>query len=547
MTGEPPALIPARMVNEFSYCPRLFHIEWVQARFAENADTVDGSYHHRVVDHPTGGLATGQQPFRATSVLLSSPSLGLTGKADIVEGDGRTVVPVDYKRGHVPTNAERSFEPERVQLCVLGLLLRDQGMRCEYGELHYLASRTRVRVDFTDELVSRTRELLTALLAVASQDTPPPPLIDSPKCPRCSLVGLCLPDETNELSERSTRPARRLLPADSAARPLYVNTHGAVVGKSGARVEVTLGETLASVRLRDVSQVCVFGNAQVTTQLMRTLFTHEIPVMWFSTGGWFSGMATALPGKNIHLRRRQFAIADLDGLPIAASMIHGKIRNCRTMLMRNGRPRTEKAVSTLAGLAVEARRAHTIGTLLGIEGAAARLYYGAFPTMLRPPQDMPGQPFSFEGRNRRPPQDPVNAVLSFLYAMLVKDCTATLWGIGFDPYLGVLHRPQFGRPALALDLAEEFRPLIADSVALKLVNNGEIKGHHFEIRGRALSLTDNGRRVVLRGYERRLAHELRHPRFGYTVSYRRAIEVQARILGAVMLEEINEYTPLVTR
>jgi CRISPR-associated protein Cas1 len=138
-------------------------------------------------------------------------------------------------------------------------------------------------------------------------------------------------------------------------------------------------------------------------------------------------------------------------------------------------------------------------------------------------------------------------VLSFLNAMLVKDCTAVLWGIGFDPFLGVLHRPQFGRPALALDLAEEFRPLIADSVVLNLVNNGEIKGHHFELRGRALALTEDGRRVVLRGYERRLAHELRHPRFGYTVSYRRTIEVQARILGAVMLEEINEYAPLVTR
>lgn len=261
MTGEPPALIPARMVNEFSYCPRLFHIEWVQARFAGNADTVDGAYHHRVVDHPTGGRADGQ-PFHATSVLLSSPGLGLIGKADIIEGDGRTVVPVDYKRGHVPTNAQRSFEPERVQLCVLGLILRDQGMRCEYGEIHYLASKTRVRVEFTDELVSRTRELLCALRVVASHDVPPPPLIDSPKCPRCSLVGLCLPDETNELSERTTQPARRLLPADSAARPLYVTVQGAVVGKSGARVEVSAqGETLASVRLRDVSQVCVFGNA----------------------------------------------------------------------------------------------------------------------------------------------------------------------------------------------------------------------------------------------------------------------------------------------
>lgn len=542
-----PELVPARMLNEFSYCQRLFYMEWVQARFAHNEDTVDGAYRHRRVDRESGEMRE-DAPFKATSVTLSSQALGLIAKADLISGDGETVVPVDYKRGPIPDNEERSFEPERVQLCVIGLLLREEGHQCDHGELYYVASRTRVRVEFTEELIARTRDLLNQAIAVAAKDVAPPPLVDSPKCPRCSLVGLCLPDEANALTERSELPPRRLLPRDSAAKPLYITKHGAVVGKSGERVVVKLkGEELASVRLRDISQVCVVGNAQVSTQLMRTLFAREVPIMWFSSGGWLSGVSTGLPGKNIQLRRRQYSIAAQGGLPLAVRMISGKIRNSRTMLMRNAKPRPDETIASLARLSEQALVADRIESLLGVEGTAARLYFQAFSRMLKTSDALPGGDFSFEGRNRRPPRDAVNALLSFLYSMLVKECLGTLVGVGFDPYMGVLHRPQFGRPALALDLAEEFRPLIAESIAITVINTGELGSRHFLSRGNAVTLSDEGRRVVLRAHERRLSQELRHPKFGYTVSYRRAIEVQARILGAVMLDEIPEYEPLATR
>lgn len=542
-----PDLVPARMLNEFSYCQRLFYIEWVQARFAANEDTVDGAYRHRRVDRESGEVRE-DAPFKATSVTLSSQALGLIARADLITGDGETVVPVDYKRGPLPDNDERSFEPERVQLCAIGLLLREEGHQCEYGEIYYAGSRTRVRVDFSEELVARTRELLSHVADVASKDVAPPPLVDSPKCPRCSLVGLCLPDEANALTERSQLPPRRLLPRDSAAKPLYVTKHGAYVGKSGERVVVKLkGEELASVRLRDVSQVCLVGNAQVSTQLMRTLFAREVPIMWFSSGGWLSGLATGLPGKNIQLRRRQYSVAAQGGLPVAARMIAGKIRNSRTMLMRNAKPRPDDTIASLARLSEKALLADRIESLLGVEGTAARLYFQAFPRMLKTADALPGGDFSFEGRNRRPPRDAVNALLSFLYSMLVKDCLATVVGVGFDPYMGVLHRPQFGRPALALDLAEEFRPVLAESTAITALNNGELTPKHFLTRGKSVTLTDDGRRVVLHAHERRLSQDLRHPKFGYSVSYRRVLEVQARILAAVMLEEIPLYEPLVTR
>jgi CRISPR-associated endonuclease Cas2 len=150
---------------------------------------------------------------------------------------------------------------------------------------------------------------------------------------------------------------------------------------------------------------------------------------------------------------------------------------------------------------------------------------------------LPGEPFAFEGRNRRPPRDPVNCLLSFAYALLAKDCVATLRSVGFDPYYGVLHRPRFGRPALALDLAEEFRAIIADSVVVTAINNGEVRPGHFTVRAKGVALTAEGRKAMLRCHERRLEAEITHPTFGYRISYRRTIEIQARLLGDSMNRE----------
>ena len=545
-----PELVPARMVNEFAYCPRLFFIEWVQARFADSVDTVQGNYTHRVVDAGGGKVpdADEERPFIARSVSLSSAALGLVAKADLLESDGEAVVPVDYKKGSPPDNPERSWEPERVQLCVIALLLREAGYRCDEGVLYFAETRERVVVPFDDALVARTLELVEELRSVAETDLPPAPLLDSPKCPRCSLVGICLPDETNALALRTDLPPRRLLPRDPDPRPLYVTEQGAHLRKSKQRLEVTVDrKTVASVRLLAVSQVCIFGNVQLSTQLIRELFSLEIPVCWFSYGGWFSGIAEGLPSKHVQLRRRQFAAVGQGGLDIARRMIRGKIRNSRTMLMRNSRERPDSAIDQLKELAEKALNAGSFETLLGIEGAAARTYFGAFTSMLRDDRSFPGGPFDFNGRNRRPPLDPLNSLLSYAYSLLAKDCTVTAFSVGFDPYVGFLHRSRYGRPALALDLAEEFRPLIAESITVNLINNGEVKESDFIVRAGGVSLTPAGRKAVLAAYERRLDHEVTHPTFGYRVSYRRVIEVQCRLLGAHLLGESPEYVAFETR
>lgn len=545
ITGELPPLIPARMVNEFTYCPRLFHIEWVQAMFEGNADTAEGAWQHRAVDRKAGRVPAPDHQAdlrRATAVMLGSDQLGLVAVVDLLEGRDGKVVPVDTKKGRPPAHGP-AWEPEMLQLCVQGILLREHGYECDEGELYFAESRERQTIEFTDELLARTMTMIEGLKVVAKSAEPPPPLVDSPKCPRCSLVGICLPDETNALASRSVAPPRRLTPRDSAARPLYVTEQGAYVGMRDGRVRITRKEELlGEARLLDVSQINLHGNAQITSQLIRECFYREIPVLWFSYGGWFSGMAEGLPGKNVELRRRQAGISLQAGLPAARRMVNGKIRNCRTLLMRNTRARSDKVIDSLHGLADQALECTRLESLLGIEGTAARLYFGQFSTMLR---DDLG--FDFDGRNRRPPRDPVNCLLSYTYSLVTKDLTAATYGVGFDPYIGFFHKPRFGRPALALDLAEEFRPIIADSIVVSMINNGEVKATDFVTRAMGVSLTDDGRRAVLRAYERRLDTEVTHPTFGYKATYRRVLEVQARVLAAYVMREVPEYTPFVTR
>lgn len=551
-----PETVPARMVNEYVYCPRLFHLEWVQARFASSDDVEEGLYVHRVVDQPGGTMPDADDRSemiagrQARSVWVTSTQLGVSAKVDLVRSDdeGR-VIPVDYKKGK-PDPHGQPWAADRVQSLLQALVLRDAGYQVDVAEIWYHETRQRVTIAVDQEAARSARETVAGLWRVAASPQPPPPLVDSPKCPRCSLVGICLPDEINTLEQRRLDQARprRIVPADPDPKPLYVQEQGAAVGVRGGRLEVHKGKDLLdSLRLIDVGQLCLQGNIAISAQAMRELFAREVPVCWFSYGGWFSGIGHGLPAKNVDLRRAQFTLGHEQSLGIARKLVEGKIRNTRTLLRRNARRDVTKAVESLAGLASSAADASSFPTLLGVEGSAARVYFSHFSEMLTPTTDVQIARFDQNGRSRRPPPDPVNTLLSFAYALLVKELTIATLVVGFDPYAGVYHRPRFGRPALALDLIEEFRPLIAESLVLQLINNGEVSAHDFLTRAGGCQLEKAGRRAVLRAYERRMSQEIKHPLFGYRVSYRRAIDVQCRLLAAHLMGEVGEYTPFMTR
>ncbi|MBS4729903.1 CRISPR-associated endonuclease Cas1 [Mycobacterium sp. SM1] len=542
-------LLPARMVNEFVYCPRLFYIEWVEARFADSDDTRVGQQIHRRVDTETGAapLPDEGQLRTARSVMLSSQELGVIAKIDVIEGIDGSVIPIDYKKGE-PQADGTPWPSDEVQVCIQGMILRHNGYRSDRAELYYAKSRRRVAVELTPERLAGAADIVVAARRVAQQAAAPLPLVNSPKCVRCSLVGLCLPDETNALLARQEQQPRRLVPRDPDQRPVYVTEPGSFVGVRSARLEVTRDkEKIASFRLIDVQQLVVFGRVQVSTQALHECFAREIPVLWMSTGGWLQGFAVGQLSRYVEVRRRQTAAHAQGGNRLAQHMIAGKIANCRTLLRRDARADVAATVAMLKQLSADARECDNFSALLGVEGTAARLYFAAFPNMLSDACSEFASQFSVLGRNRRPPPDPLNALLSFCYSMLIKDVVAVTIGVGLDPYLGVFHRSRYGRPALALDLAEEFRPLIADSVVIRVVNNGEIGPHDFIRRAGAVALTSEGRKRVLKAYERRLETKIRHPIFGYKISYRRVLDVQARLLAAVLVGELPEYVPMVTR
>ena len=578
---ELPAYLPARMLNEFVYCPRLFFYEWVEGVFAHSDDTVEGALRHETLGEKAEAMPAadeaGGERIHARSVSLSSDRHGLVAVIDLVEGDGRRVSPVDYKHG-APRERDGALEAwptDAVQVCVQALILRDHGYHCDEAVVYYNQTRQRVRVPITEELIAATTKAVEEARRVARAGRIPPPLVDSPKCVRCSLVGICLPDETRALLHGAPLPehdaveqlplfesdepeaqpgdaiddVRRLIPAGDDLRPLYVTGYGFSVGKSGGVLQIKeKGSLIQEARLNDVSQVNIFGSASVTSGTVQALAERERPIAYFTMGGWFYAMTAGLGLKNVFLRRDQFRRADETEfcLRVARSIVATKIRNQRTMLQRNHVEPPPRALLALKRLAKQALDAPELETLLGLEGTAAHYYFGHFGGMVKV-EDGDAPAFDFTHRNRRPPRDPVNALLSLGYSLLVRDLTIVCHAIGFDPFIGFYHQPRFGRPALPLDLMEGFRPLVVDSAVLFAINTRMVTGDDFLSVGESVSLTSRGRKRFLQAYEQRMDMLVTHPLFGYRVSYRRVLEIQARLLARVVTGELPEYPGFETR
>jgi CRISP-associated protein Cas1 len=549
-------LVPVRMVNEWVYCPRLAFLEWVDQEWADSGDTEEGRRAHVRVDAGGGKLPapdeTDARPdFTARAVMLASERLGIIAKMDLIEGEDGAVTPVDTKKGKRPHVAEGAYEPERVQVCAQALILEDAGYKVIDGAIWYAASRERVRIALDDALRARTRAAIADLRLAAAAGRLPPPLVDSPKCVKCSLAGICLPDEVT-FFHRNKLPPRPLNPSADTALPLYVQEPGARVSKSGEVLVIEADGQKTEVAIGDVSELVLHGPVGLTTPALGALLREQIPVTYASTGGWVLGHTVSTGNRNIAIRITQFRAAfdERRCLMFARSLVAAKLRNSRVFLRRNFKAGDEAerdaALEALMRLAERAPHAVREDELLGIEGEGAARYFRLFATMFgETARDFPE--FTFAKRSRRPPADPVNAMLSLAYTLLARTWLTALSAVGFDPYLGFYHRPRFGRPALALDMMEPFRPILADSTVIQVVNNGEVKAGDFIAAGPAVNLKPHARRAFISAYERRLDQEVTHPLFGYRVSMRRLIEVQARLLARYLAGEIDEYPHYLVR
>ncbi len=563
-------LIPARMINEVLYCERLMCLEWLEGEWADNYYTRDGKVVHKrpdkaekpLVETPPLGEDGQPLPYQARSVWLSSEHLGITAKIDVVDAEGNTVVPVEYKRGKKPDIPAGAYLPERAQVCAQVLLLREHGFSCEYGEIYYAKDRKRHRVDIDDALIMEVRVAVERIRVLAERGKTPPPLVDSPKCHGCSLVGICLPDEVSTLASAEPPPEeyldvgddpwglagpepekyiRRLYPARDDVMPVYVQEQGASLRLDGERLVISQRDGGSSpARLANTSHVALYGNVHVTTPTLRALLDRNIPTLFFTYGGWYRGRLVGSDSKNVELRLAQYRTTQNPALclGLARGFVASKILNCRTLLRRNNPEVSETALSELKQLARKARDAERADSLLGIEGTAARIYFAEFAGMLK---GEASTDFDLEGRNRRPPRDPVNALLSFCYSLLAKELLIATTTVGLDSMLGFYHQPHFGRHALALDLMEEFRPIIADSVVISALNTNVVQSDDFVRAAGSVSLTAPARKRLILAFERRMDQLVTHPIFDYRVSYRRVLEVQARLLSRMLLGELDSY------
>ncbi len=573
MTDE--LLWPARHIAEYAYCPRLFYLMQVEGIFIPSADTERGAAVHKRVDQASAlpvddGTEDGEsdRPKAVRSLALTSEKLHLTATLDIAEIVGERAVPVEYRKGR-PKRVTRASPPsdpdetdpeplsdvepwptDRVQLGLQALLLEEAGYRVSEAILYYAAEKRRLRIQVDSDLKSEALQTLAAAVDCARSERPLP-LLNDPRCPRCSLQPVCLPDEVNQ--QRLTGIAadltpRRIWPPRDDGIHVVAQQDGARIGIRGSSMRVTDrdGATVKEIPLANVESLALLGSVQVSTQSVHALADRGIPVAFLSAAGRLVAMIDPLDSVSSHVRRAQVTRFGDPAVcrELARALVAAKIINQRTLLMRNHASLPPGVADDLATEANRALTASSLDVVRGHEGQAAALYFGHFAGMF---EGELAREFDANGRQRRPPPDPVNACLSFGYSMLTHECVAALRLARLEPSIGAFHVSRPGRPALALDLMEPFRPLIAESVAIMAFNRGELREGHYHRTSAGCALSAAGRRAFFAVYGRRMSTEITHPVFKYRLSYRRMLMLHARMIAAWLIGDVSSLSFLTTR
>jgi CRISP-associated protein Cas1 len=333
---------------------------------------------------------------------------------------------------------------------------------------------------------------------------------------------------------------------------LFVLTEDAYLSLKNENVIVQVGDKkLAAVPLRSIEQILCFSYKGASPALMGKCSEFDVNLSFYSPNGRYYCSIFGEKNRNVLLRREQFRIADNEvrSLPIAKSFILGKVFNCRWVLERTKRDhalrvnveRIARQSALLHSSLAEIGGCSSLDKLRGVEGNAAKNYFLAFDDLILRNKD----DFYFETRSRRPPLDRMNALLSFVYTLLTRDCTAALQGVGLDPYVGFMHTDRPGRVSLALDLMEELRPVLADRFALSLINTGVIKPVDFEEQENgAVFLNEKGRKVVLSAWQKRKTEELTHPFLKEKMPWGLVPYIQALLLVRTLRGDLDAYPPL---
>ena len=538
MTPEP--VIPISAIEHFVYCPRqcaLIHCDGV---WSDNAHTVKGTRAHRRVDSGRHRAERGRRVLRG--IPLWSESLGLSGRSDVVEIDGDTVRPVEYKSG-VPHGMAADF-----QLCAQAMCLEEMlDVAVASGSIWYGGPRRRIEIEFNSALRDRVRAAIDAireqLLAGALPDA-----VDDERCTECQLVHHCLPGVTRRPRQDPTVHVPRRVRMRYLST-LYVRDHRARIQHRRGSLTVSSPKGSQRVPLEAIDSVVLLGAAQVTSQALDACVSRGIRVAALRRNGSVRFVVNGATNGNVHLRTALFEAVH-DGsrsLELARSTVAAKLQNSRKVVSRWSRDEKDAAISErLAERSEQIRQrigrlvdAVTGDGLRGIEGDAARIHFRALEQVVAKTE------LRFSSRTRRPPRDPVNAMLSFCYGLVVTECTGALEGVGLDHQMGFFHRPRAGRPSLALDLAEELRAL-TDRFIVSLIRRRQIGPTGFEFTpGGGVYLTDDARTALIKAWEDHKETEISHAILGRPVGRWAIPSIQATLLARHLRGDLSAYPPFV--
>ncbi len=535
-------------LHALAYCPRLYYLEEVEELYTQDAAVFAGRRLHAELEK--------QEDEEWEELFIESEELGLRGRVDALRTrDGQTI-PYEHKRGrcHRDENKQpQAWESDKLQILAYACLLESaQGILIKEGRIRYHADNVLVHVPLDDV----GRAAVTKAIAKARtlrQSTHRPPVTDNERlCARCSLSPVCLPEEARLAHNREWQPIR-LFPEDDERQIIHVLEPGTRVGRTGEQIKITRrNQPVETTPARQVGQLVLHSFSQISTQALHFCTSQGIGVHFISGGGRYLGSFDSRSG-SIQRRIRQYAALSNSHtcLELARKLVTCRGQGQRKFLMRGKRgmkqksARLESAIAQMKAVLKLLPKAESVDSLLGFEGNLAAVYFGALPCLFA---DGVSPQMGFSGRNRRPPKDRFNCLLSFGYALLLKDVMNGILTVGLEPALGFYHQPRTQAAPLALDLMEIFRVPLVDMTVMASVNRSQWDVvADFEVRGQQVWLSEAGKRKFVELYERRKQETWKHPVTGYSLTYRRLLELEVRLLEKEWSGEGGLFGQLVLR
>ncbi len=535
-------------LHALAYCPRLYYLEEVEELYTQDTAVFAGRRLHAELEK--------KEDEDWEDLFLVSEELGLRGRVDALKTrDGQTI-PYEHKRGRCHRNENKqpqAWESDRLQILAYCYLIESAlGIKVTEGRIRYHADNVLVHIPFDDE----GKKLVEQAIALAQKirtSTQRPPVTENERlCTRCSLTPVCLPEEARLVHNQQWQPIR-LFPQDDEREILHILEPGTRVGRTGEQIKITRKDRpTEKIPAQRVGQLILHSFSQISTQALHFCAHQNIGIHFVSGGGRYIGSFDNRQG-SIQRRIRQYqALSNSEFcLFLAKKLVNCRAQGQRKFLMRSRNSKKIKSIKLehkiqqMQAIIKQIPEINSIKSLLGIEGKIAALYFGALPCILG--VDIPPQ-MRFSDRNRRPPKDRFNALLGFGYSLLIKDVMNSILSVGLEPALGFYHQPRSQAAPLALDLMEIFRVPLVDMIVVASVNRQQWDvNEDFEIRGEQVWLSETGRRKFVVLYEQRKQETWKHPVTKYSLTYRRLLELEVRLLEKEWMGEGGLFGQLIVR